>query len=295
MPLAEVSLRLCIKNILFTTDFTGASDAALPYVLRIARWYGSKIFIAHAVRPEPNLSVPLDPVSLDTDANWEQGRKKMDDFLHTDPFRSTCHEVILEQGELWDVLSDVIKRHQIDMVVLGTHGRHGLKKLVIGSAAEQIFRRAFCPVLTVGPKVENGSTTVINWKNILFATDFSAGSLSALPYALSLSEENKARLILLHLIPSVPIEHEKLLEDGARKRLEMLVPAEFASGCRPECVVGFEFPVDGILRAAEDCKADLIVMGVHRSPAPRTLAHLPWATAYEVVSHAPCPVLTVRD
>ena len=101
----------------------------------------------------------------------------------------------------------MVGRHAIDLIVLGSHGKHGLKKLVLGSAAEQIFRHADCPVLTVGPKVVAPGPGEVAFKHILFATDFSAGSLRALPYALSLAEENQARLALLHVTPLVPEQH----------------------------------------------------------------------------------------
>lgn len=127
----------------------------------------------------------------------------------------------------------------------------------------------------------------------MFATDFSAGSLHALPFALSLAEENQARLTLLHVIPLVPMQHQVWASGNTRKRLEELIPPDAADWCRPETVVRFEFPAEGILRAAEAVSADLIVMGVHKR-APRASSHLPWAIAYEVVCHAHCPVLTVR-
>jgi nucleotide-binding universal stress UspA family protein len=168
-----------------------------------------------------------------------------------------------------------------------------LKKLVMGSAAELIFRHATCPVFTVGPKVAEPQGDALAFKNIVFATDFSAGSLKALPFALSLAEENQAALSLLHVMPLVPMQHQVHVAAGVKKQLEDLIPTEARDWCRPAPVVSFEFPAEGILHLAATQSADLIVMGV-RKRAPRASAHLPWAIAYEVVSHAACPVLTVR-
>jgi nucleotide-binding universal stress UspA family protein len=290
----QANLRLSLKTILFTTDFSLASEAALPYVQALVRWYGSKVVVAHSVPPEPALSVPLDAAPLNMNLNWQQAQNKMTAFLRTDPLPGVVHETVLEQGELWDVLSDLIRRHDIDLVVLGTHGRKGLKKLVLGSAAEQIFRLAPCPVLTVGPNAARPTVQFENWKRILFATDFSAGSLKALPYALSMAEENNAQLMLLHTIPLVPVQQQEDVQEGARRRLEKLIPPDASDWCQPEFVVRFEFPADGILKVAEERQADLVVMGVRATASPRTSAHLPWATAYEVVCRAHCPVLTVR-
>ena len=294
MPVTKANLRLALKNILFTTDFTAASDAALPYVTALARWYGSRIVVVHCVEPEPILNMPMEPMPQDTDFNWRTAQAKMDDFLKSHPLEGTAHETLLLQGDLWDVIADVIRRQEIDLLVLGTHGREGIRKLVMGSAAEQIFRRATCPVLTVGPNAAHSSVHFENWKRILFATDFSSGSLGALPYALSLAEENQSALTLLHMISLVPMQREGFVIEAARKRLEVLVPLESTAWSNPEFVVQVGLPADGILRVAEERGADLIVMGVHTPRSPRVSTHLPWAIAHEVVSHAHCPVLTVR-
>jgi nucleotide-binding universal stress UspA family protein len=294
MPIAKPNLRLFLKNILFTTDFSAASEAALPYALALARWYGSKILVAHSVPPEPVLSMPIEPMPVDLDVEWQSARRKMEKFMASHVFESTAHESVLQQGELWEVISNVIQRNNVDMVVLGTHGREGLSKLVMGSASEQIFRKAPCPVLTVGPNAAHPVPEFQSWKNILFATDFSPGSLNALPYALSLAEENQATLILLHLIPLVPVQERETVENGARKRMELLVPIDAAAWCKPEFLVRFDFPADGILTVAKKRNVDLIVMGVRNTGSPRLSAHLPWAVAHDMVCRAQCPVLTVR-
>jgi nucleotide-binding universal stress UspA family protein len=293
MPTLQASLRLTFSNILVPTDFTGASENALAYARAFAKDYGSRIFVTHAVAPNPPIFLPMEPVPPDLDGEWADAQSELDKFLRSEPRTDILQEGILERGELWNVLDDVIHRHSIDLIVLGSHGRHGLKKLVLGSGAEQIFRKAQCPVLTLGPKVPEPKGDVAVFKHIIFATDFSSGSLKALPYALSLVEEHEASLTLLHVVPLVPMQHQMYVSGGAEKRLEDLIPPDAKDWCRPSAVVSFEFPAEGILHLAEAQSADLIVMGVHKR-APRAAAHLPWAIAYEVVRHAPCPVLTVR-
>lgn len=160
--------------------------------------------------------------------------------------------------------------------------------------AEQVFRRASCPVLTIGPHAATHPATVDNWKHILFATDFSPASLHALHYALSLAEENEADLTLLHMVPLVPLQQQDQLREALQKRLQTLVPSDALAWCKPHYEVRFDFAIDGILATAKDMHADVIVMGVHSARAPRAASHMPWAIAYEVVRNAPCPVLTVR-
>lgn len=293
MSTLQASLRIAFNNVLFPTDFTSASDAALLYVQALARTFGSKIYVTHAVTPYPPVFLPMEPVPIELDSMWQDAKQSLAHFLDVDALKNTRHEGVLERGELWNVLDDVIHRQSIDLIILGTHGRHGLKKLVLGSSAEEIFRKASCPVLTIGPHVQKPSADGALFKQIVFATDFSAGSLRALPYALSLAEENQAHLILLHVIPLVPLREQDQVAATARTRLAELIPPEAADWCRPDCVVRFEFPAEGILTLAESQQADLIVMGVHKA-APVAASHLPWAIAYEVVCHATCPVLTVR-
>ena len=202
--------------------------------------------------------------------------------------------MLLERGEVWDVISDIIQKNKIDLVVTGTHGRQGLKKLVLGSEAEKIYRKATCPVLTVGPRVTPASDT--NWKleTILFPTDGSETSLKALPYALSLAEENQANLIFLQLMPMAPTQYRESDEASAREAMRLMVPLEAEDWCKPEFVARFEFPAEGILAFAKERNVNLIVMGVRKSGDSAVPEHLPWPIASQVVARAQCPVLTVR-
>ena len=97
---------------------------------------------------------------------------------------------------MWSTLSELIKTHQIDLAVIGTHGHGGLTKVFLGSVAEQIFHKAPCPVLTVGPNVSTDPVSIAAIHQILYATDFTPESLAAVPYAISLAEENQAHLSL---------------------------------------------------------------------------------------------------
>jgi nucleotide-binding universal stress UspA family protein len=192
---------------------------------------------------------------------------------------------------MWTTLSGIIHKREIDLVVIGTHGRQGFRKVVMGSVAEKVYRQATCPVLTIGPEAATAGKTQWQPRRIIFPTDFSETSLHALPYALSFAEENEGTLILLHMIPLTPWQYQKALEQSIRERLNQLVPVEVR--CKLEFAVGFDFPADAVLRAAGGGQADLIVMGVNKRSAAVS-AHLPWSTASHVVGQAPCPVLTVR-
>jgi len=193
----------------------------------------------------------------------------------------------------------VLREHSIDLVILGTHGRTGALKLLMGSIAEEIFRKSNAPVLTIGPSVRNGAHNGGRFHNILYATDFSTEADAAAPYALSFAEESQARLTLLHVLPEPnsrrdPKSPNESVAD-AMHWMQRLVPKGAGNWCRPETMVRFGNPGERILEYAKETAADLIVMGVR---APRTGVglgtHFERATAHRVVTQAICPVLTMR-
>lgn len=294
MTTSQASIRVSFKTILFATDFSPSSDVALPYVLSLGRGYDSKVIVAHAVPLEPLPGITPVPSPADMDLEWQDAKLGMQKYEQSREFTGLRHEFVLERGDPLAVVSDLIAHEDVDLVVLGTHGRKGFRKLFAGSVAEQIFRKTTCPVLTVGPGSE--FSTPQRWKPglILLATEFSAGSLHALPYAISLAEENQAELILLHAVPLVPWEQQAEMAQFYQKRLEGVVPQDSPPNCKIDFAVRFDLAAPAILDLAKEKKADLIVMGVHHTPLPAVDSHVPWNTACEVINNAHCPVLTVR-
>ena len=299
------------KNILFATDFSECSRAALPHLRSIAERFGSTIHVIHVLAPEPMLEVPLDfPPELDSD--HEAAQAALDRLLASKPFGEIACTATIDRGPLWEVLAAIIEEKHIDLVVLGTHGRRGLKKLVLGSVAEDVFRHAPCPVLTVGPQAANERAAQSKMATILFATDLSAGSHHALPYAVSMARANNAHLILLHVVPAtleiasvdftvgptiaeVPTEFIAEALGTARRQMAELISAENMQGLKPEVIVECGLAPETILSVAKDKEAKLIVMSAHRASDKSIVSHLPWATASMVVCEAHCPVLTVRN
>ncbi|MGH9681036.1 MAG: universal stress protein, partial [Candidatus Acidiferrales bacterium] len=185
-----------------------------------------------------------------------------------------------------------IEAREIDLIALGTHGRTGASKLLMGSVAEQIFRESPCPVLTVGPNVSAEPGSVADIHTILFPTEFSPECQSAIPFAVSLAEENQARLYLLHVEPDlVPGS----MEDGLRERARAMLPQEATLQCRPKVFVESGDPAEKVLNLADELGIDLIVLGTkHVSRFAGTRTHLGMATAYKIVSGAHCPVISLR-
>jgi nucleotide-binding universal stress UspA family protein len=296
----EVLAQVAVKQILFLTDFSSRATSAFPYAMFLARSYGSKILLTHILPPTPRHSIPLEPIPDVMHPDYLQAKQEVKQFLSSSPFGDVPYEVVVERGELWPTVSEIIAQHNVDLIVLATHGRHGIGKLLLGSVAEEVFRLAACPVLTVGPNAASHGAEI---RKVLFATDF-CWSMHALPYALSLAKKNHAHLTLLHVLP------EPGMADAAQETYEMrasneaevirelrsLVPAEEAYFQQNSDVMAdYGTPGESILAIAKERDAGLIVMGVRRSDSIFAATHLPWATAHKVVAEATCPVLTVRD
>ena len=295
MKTLEVGKRIALNNILFATDFSPHSNAALPYALAIARQYGARLCGAHVVPSEDYLFTAPEswPAHIQRDEQLQQEvAARLEEQL-----RGVRHEVLFGVGDVWNVLSRLIGEHDIDLIVVGTHGRTGARKLVMGSIAEKIFRQAACPVLTVGPNVVRQQKSVAEFNQILLATDFGEESVAAAPYAISLAQEHQAHLSLLHVLerPHVGTVDLESNSDFLVRRLQELVPKDAELWCHPEYFVQFGLPAERILQFSATHGTDLIVMGVRPTRGTvSTVTHLAHTTAQHVVAHATCPVLTVR-
>jgi len=292
MPtLAPVS-RLSLKTILFPTDFSPASHAALPFAQSLAKIYGSTILFAHSIAPEPRLQVVMDRVPEQDDVVWLDASHKLDAFAQDGSLGSTSTKTLLERGDLALVIPALIRENDVDLIVLGTHGRRGVSKMIMGSEAEKIYRTATCPVMTIGPEVHSSR----DWKlrRILCPVDLAENPEPVVHYALSLAEESLAEIIILDACPLVPWQHRASVEQRSRRALETLIPEQSKDWCVPQFVVRWEHPAEAVLVEAQQREADLIVMSVHKSRASSWLAHMPWPVASEVVSRAPCAVVTIR-
>jgi nucleotide-binding universal stress UspA family protein len=295
MKTLETGKRIALKNILFATDFSPHSDVALPYALAIARQYGARLYGAHVVPSEDYLFTAPDlwPAHIQQEKQLQQEvTARLEEQL-----RGAPHEVLFGVGDVWNVISRLIGEHNIELLVVGTHGRTGARKLLMGSIAEKIFRHASCPVLTVGPNVVRQQKSVAEFNQILLATDFGEESVAAAPYAISLAQEQQASLSLLHVLerPHVGTVDLESNSDFLVRRLQELVPTDAEMWCHPEYFVQFGPPAERILQFSATHGADLIVMGVHPTHgAVSTVTHLAHTTAQHIVAHATCPVLTVR-
>jgi nucleotide-binding universal stress UspA family protein len=204
------------------------------------------------------------------------------------------HQVAVREGDVWEEIQKLVADESIDLIVVGTHGRAGIRKLVLGSVAEEIFRHASCPVLTVGPCAPQESSVNTAPQHVLVATDFSEAANDALPFALTAAKNEHAKLTLLHVIEQISGEaagDPARVVSAVEDRLRRLVPPDYEGeyDCRAE-VGTIE---EAIMDVAEQEHADVIILGL--KPPSTYISHLGWLHAYRIVCGACCPVLTIRS
>jgi nucleotide-binding universal stress UspA family protein len=302
------SSALSIKNILFPTDFSPISESALPYAVAIARRFGSTLHLVH-VLSETNLlmmSGGVDYVSMGTiyDDAHAEAKEKLEKIAER--IDGVPHRIYARHGLIWKSLAGIIAENEVDLIVVGTHGRTGLGKLLLGSVAEGILRHAPCPVLTVGPNVSGRAKLPelsvrdlappeIDVRQILFATNFGKNAALAAGDAVSLAQEFRARLSLLHVIE----DYTRLGSnpgpiDDNLNRLRELIPRNAQLQYIPEMLIEFGNAPERLLKAAAERVADMIILGAHSSSEVGG-THLPWSAAHHVIAQAHCPVLTIRQ
>ena len=288
MKAVQARSRIALKNILFATDFSPSANAAAPFAMQIAKNYGAKVYGLHVSPFDDYTSAAPEAWAMMAEAREKQARENARQL--NEQLAGIEHEVLISEGNIWEVVSKAIEQKQIDLIVLGTRGRTGLGKALLGSVAEQILRQAPCPVLSVGPHVTLQPEKAAKMREILYATDLAADFPAAAPYAISLAQENQAQLALLYV--SEEFEQPVRFAEEIGRKLRKLVPEEADLWCQPHFFVEQGIPAEKILETAAERNVDLIVLGAQ--PARWLASHVNAGTVHKVISEAKCPVLTVH-
>jgi nucleotide-binding universal stress UspA family protein len=304
-----------IRNILCPVDFSDFSRRAVDHAVAMARWYDSTLTLFHvaavvSVAAYGPGSAGLAPV-VAAHADREELLRSLRRFAGEEAGAEVPIELDLAEG---DVAAAILARTEAkthDLIVMGTHGRSGFERLLLGSVTEKVLRKATCPVLTVPRHAPDAvPAPPVLFKQILCATDFSDCSTQALDYAMSLAQEADACLTVVHVLelppelsadvePSAVVragglrEYLAAAQEECRTRLRAAVPEAIRTYCTVETVLASGKPSREILRVAATQGSELIVIGVHgRGAADRLFFG---STAEYVVRHATCPVLTIRS
>lgn len=298
VPQAAIALR----NVLIATDFSPCSERALLHAVAAAHHFGSTLHLVHIVHPAMFSICPPEAYMGITEAEnlalnlaLADTQKMVADVLHRTHCEDVQYRTYARLGAPGEMLRSIIEREHIDLAVVGTHGRTGLRKIVMGSVAEDVFRHASCPVLTVGPYSWRSAPQSIRLGHVLFPTDLSAESASALPFVMAIAAEFGANLTMLHVI-------ERLEGEAAHDRLRVVAALEeqmrqIASGVEPmppktTFQVEFGDIAEVVMQAATGLEVDLIAFGL--KPPSTYVDRLPWMNAYKIVCEASCPVLSLH-
>jgi nucleotide-binding universal stress UspA family protein len=284
-----LSADLQIQNVLYATDFKREGNLALTYALSVARRYGSKLHVVHVVDVSPFAAPGATSTMRAVEA--QAIREAKETALDFEPaIAGVPHEVVIRKGDVAKEVFDLVESQKIDLIVLGTHGRAGISKVVMGSVAERIFRTAPCRVMTIGPRIHGEPDRFAQLHAILVPCDFSSESSQAVSYASSLALAHQARLYLVHVGPD-----NEMPQASLRQALHNVIPSGAEFSFAPKVFVEAGVPSEKILEIAEEMAVDAIVLGVKPpSILSGTSTHQVMATACKVVSGAGCPVITVR-
>ena len=293
------------KRILCPVDFSESSTRALAHAAALTRWYEAHLTVLHVVPTFDPVQIRGDlgvPVEFVTPVTREEVLSEMSRFLERAGVSPDAH-LIAEAGDASTTIVRQALTTRADLIVIGTHGRRGFKRLLLGSVAETVLHEAPCPVLTVSPHTEAATSDVVTFKRILCPIDFSPSALQALGFALDLARQAGGLVTLLHVVEwlaedDAPSTHFNVPEfrgymvNDAKQRLRSLVAEESRAWCEIDDVIVSGRAHREILRAAEARSADLIVMGAQgRGGVGLALFG---STTQQVVRGAACPVLTVR-
>jgi nucleotide-binding universal stress UspA family protein len=289
MQVQTVLKELRLESVLYATDFKADATLALPYVISLARTYHSKIYVVHVVDLFPSSTMGLTSAMRAVEAQAVSEAKQAAQELRP-AFAQVPNEMLVRKGNVWKEISRIVDEKNIDLIVVGTHGREGIRKMVLGSVAEQIFRRAPCPVLTIGPRIHGEPDRFSQLHSILVPVDFSPESSAAVSYSAALAQIHQARVYLLHVT-----RDEEAIGASLKEGLRNLIPPEVHLSVAPKVFVEQGLPSEKILDLAAELAVDLIVLGVKRPLIfEGAFTHQNMATASKVVSAAECPVITVR-
>jgi nucleotide-binding universal stress UspA family protein len=291
---------LSIRRILWPTDFSSGAERAFPYAVALASWHEAELHVLSVQEPEAVDADGSQSHPLSQDALT---RLLMDDGEPPQHVDLDTLSVVQEQRKGDSAPETIVSyadEYDIDLVVAGTHGRRGLRRLLIGSVAEEVLRTAPCPVLTVRDKDDSTPAWVV--RNILVPIDFSDASLNALRHAKQLALTHGAQITLLHAVEEVVYPSAYGIEPANLPGPQVIdrVEENLADLARTE--IGYEHVVvqanlgyapSTILDYTQEHEVDLITIATHgRSGLERMLLG---SVTERVVRRAPAPAFVVKS
>jgi nucleotide-binding universal stress UspA family protein len=292
---------MMIQNILCARDRSSSSLQAFGYAIALARWQSARLNLLEVIEEAPPLGASREPASEGVNETRRDLERDLRRALSARRASDVKVEIVMRKGKVVQEILAQAKTNRSDLIVIGSHGRGGVQRLVLGSVAEKVLRLATCPVLTVRSGVKLARRSRSPFETILCPTDFSAAANSAVAHATRLAQESAAALILMTAVEwpfgdavmSGPVaDLRKSIEADASERLTRLLPRPAPNRPRVQAIVAAGKASAAIIKVARARSVDLIVMGVSGRGA-LDMAVL-GSTTHHVIREGAWPVLTVR-
>jgi nucleotide-binding universal stress UspA family protein len=293
-----------VRRILCATDLSTASAPAWAAAQRLASGIGAELTLVHVV---PWLPLPveggLDPGTYQrlTDDGRAEARRELEGLAAGVADPGLRVRVQVDDGPAAPRILAAVDAGRADLLVLGTHGRTGLNRLLVGSVAEQLIQLAHCPMMTVRPLPFSEATRTRPIRRLLYPTDFSPSAAAAWPWVRALAEASGAEVDLLHvMLEVVPDRHvdpafltgaAAAIREDAQRAMDRLVATADLPRERLHVHLVHGAEAEQIVRVAHARLADITLMGTHGRTGLLRLAL--GSVTRRVLHEAPCPVLTV--
>jgi nucleotide-binding universal stress UspA family protein len=302
----EGAMRIQLNRILCATDFSDLSNRTIPFGISLAKTFSARLSVCHIIDlpfAAMNGEVQLDPIEQQEQMTV-YAQEQLAQLFEKE---SVSWEPLVSIGHTADEISRIVEKERIDLVISATHGRSGLKRLLLGSVTERLMRILSCPLLIINGREEAQAGTRENAfppRRILVGCDFSADSGLAFQYGLAMAQEFESELHLVHVVEP-PVYQNVLVSDDAAgggtrasiveqltDKLTRMVPAEARNWCDLKTILREGKPDEELTWYAEVNDMDLIVLGVRGHGLVESL--FIGSTTDRVARRAPCPVLSVR-
>jgi nucleotide-binding universal stress UspA family protein len=300
------AMRIQMKTVLCATDFSDLSSEGVSYAVDIAEEMQAKLIICHVV------DMTAMVVYGDAYVNYLESQNASVAFAEEEitammAGHPVAWETCVRTGHTADEIAALVQEKDVDMAVVATHGRSGVKRLVLGSVTERLMRTLECPILVIrsdrnGPPAKRER---FNPTRIMVGCDFSNHSKEAFRYGTSLAQEFESEIHLVHVIEPMAYKDLMLANTSAsggiyknlnaqlKEKVEGMVTDEVATWCTVHTALPGGHPDVEIVRYARENKIDLVVMGMRgRGIVERLLLG---STTDRVVRYCPCPVLSVSS
>jgi nucleotide-binding universal stress UspA family protein len=276
------------EHILVPTDFSDVSRRALEYAKQLAKQGSSELLLVH-VNPPVTMITPPEAAWIDVsevESLREEQLNQSGAELRSQGYRA---QAISLSGPLQDELLSAVKQYKVDLIVLGTHGKKGLERLILGSDAEAVVRHAHCPVLLVGPAVPDLGKSLWRLREVICATTLDPKTAEVAAYAHKLATLHGGELVLFHV--KKPGNEDDTDWVAFEQAFHHYVPQGLGTSSWLRTRLADAAPGMSIVELARQRGSDLIVMGAH--PASSMATHLAPGTVAKVVMQATCPVMTL--